>query len=327
MENDDNSGSGYGGAANRLVKLLADTAGLWIEPARIKRVAGAKAEESRILTDAEIERDLALSNARYRMEVLELRRQKNLEVIAKMIANLTNPQMTIDDQDLLVEFVESCKDTSDPTIQEIWARLLAGEMESKGSCSKRTLSMVKSLSREEGILIKAICRRICIVEEDDDTRIAFLPIMVNRLEHELGEDRPNSTTLFDDDAPARRMRDRRLLASGFLSDDDYKFTFSGEGYLDPARYQLSRYSAKKIEMGAKSLIADLHQPGLLFPSRRFQTPGPSLRTPSATLEIDAWRLSPEGEELFRALREEPDYELLGTLKKALTDGGLSITEA
>ena len=326
MDNDDISGSGYGGAANRLVKLFADAADLWIEPARIKRVADAKAEESRILTDAEIERELALSNARYRMEVLELRRQKNLEVIAKMVANLTSSQIAIDDQDLLVEFVESCKDTADPTLQEIWARLLAGEMESKGSCSKRTLRMVKSLSREEATLIKDSCRRICIVEEDDGTRIAFLPIVVSRLEHEIGEDRPNSTTLFDDDAPGRRARDRRLLASGFLSDDDYKFTFSGEGYLDPARYQLSRYSAKKIEMGTKSLIAALHQPGLLFPSRRFHAPEPSIRTPSAILEIDAWKLSPEGEELFRALREGPDYGLLEALKKALTDGGLSITE-
>ena len=166
MESQENSDAGYGGAVNKLVKLFANAAGLWIEPTKIRRVAAAKAEEIRILTEAEIQREEALSKASYRMEVMELRREKNLQAIANLLTNLKGPDFAIDDQDLLVEFVESCKDTSEPVLQDIWAKLLAGEMESKGSCSKRTLHMVKSLSREEALLIKNICRRVCVVEEE-----------------------------------------------------------------------------------------------------------------------------------------------------------------
>src|SRR5258708_6521960 len=125
MESNHDAVAGFGGAANKLAKVLAETAGIFIEPAKIRRVAEAKADENRILTAAEIEKEELLSNARYRIQVMELRRQKNLEAIASLLAAAKGPDFAIDDQDFLVEFVEASKDTADPTLQDIWAKLLA----------------------------------------------------------------------------------------------------------------------------------------------------------------------------------------------------------
>lgn len=325
MENDD-SGSGYAGAANKLIKLFADTASVWTEPARIRRVANARAEESRILTEAEIERERSLGDARHRMEILELRRQKNLEEIAKRVAEMRGIDFSIEDPDFLVDFVESCKDTSDPTIQEIWAKLLAGEMDTKGSCSKRTLRMVRTMSREEALLVRGVCRRICVVEEYDGSHVAFLPVAVNWLEHKIAEPGPTSHTLYADETPDRRQRDRRLLACGFLSNEDYKFRFTGDGRMTADQYHLSEFSAKRIVMRPWSIVADHKQSGLLFPPARSQAGGVGLGSPSSSIEVDAWRLTNEGEELYRALNEEPDSRVWEELKEALRYGGLSFSE-
>lgn len=325
MSDSENTANVAAKVVYELVKVLSQFSSALIEPGRIRRVAAANAEATKVLADAEIDRERRLSDARYRLEAVELQRQKNLEDIALFYAQNKGPRLANDDRDWVVGFVEACKDTSDPTLQDIWAKLLAGEMEAVGSCSKRTLQMVKSLSRGEAILIKEVCRRVCVVEESDGRKIAFVNVFVNRLEQDVGEDEPNSLTLYLDDTIGRQDRNDRLMSCGFLSYNDFKFYFNGEGRLDPAHFQLSSVSPKRISLGARALVADAHQPGLLFQSRKVQGPTPQIRTPAASIEFDAWRLSAEGEELFRALHEKPDFELLKALEDALSEGGLSVT--
>jgi len=328
MNNDDNGrvcASGTGGAANLLVGLLASASSGWLEPLKIRRTAAAKAEEMRVVTEAEIEREQTLADARYRMQAMELRRQKNLESIAAVfIRRSPAAHLALNDEDWLAEFVESCKDTADPTLQDVWARLLTGELESAGHCSKRTLRMVKSLSRDEALLIKEVCRRVCYQVESDGYQTAFLNVFVNRYEAELDEEMSKTIPLFKEEAPGWRRRNERLIACGFLSDDDFKFSIDGEGQLNPAQFYLSHLSPRKIALGAKALVFDPRQPGLLFESKKFLRKEPNIRTPAASIEFDAWKLTPEGAELYHALREEPDYDFLATLHAALVEGGVVV---
>lgn len=326
MDTPDSSSGTYAGAANKLIQLLSDTAAVWLEPAKIRRVAEAKADESRILTEAELARERSMSDARFRLQALELRRQKNLELIATLLAReAPTAQLKAGDEDWLVEFVESCKDTADPTLQDVWAKLLAGEMEATGSCSKRTLHKVKAFSRDEALLVKEVCRRVCIVVEADGHEAAFLNVVVNRAEMDFGVDDPKFIPLYIDGAPNRRERNERLIACGFLGGGDFKFHIHGEGPLVPEKFGLSASSPRKLRFGTKALAFDMHQPGLLFETKTIQRPVPSIRTPAASIEFDAWKLSPEGFELYRALREEPDYEFMQILHQALRDGGLAVS--
>lgn len=312
----------YATVTNNFIRFLSDTLGVWTGPAKIRRTASAEMEATQIRTAAEIERDEALSAAKHRLQILEMFRQKNLEAIAERVARLRGPNLQIGDEDWFVEFVESAKDTSEPTVQEIWAKLLAGEADSPGGCSKRTLHMVKSLSKSEASLINAVCSRVCAVKEPDGEEICFVNVFVERLEFEIGEDKPKRVPLFSDDFDGRVKRDAQLKACGFFSQDDYKFCFRGEGYVDQ-RYELSGTSARSISIGSRAVVANIAQPGLVFALRKFRTDVPSFRSSGAVIEFDAWRLSPEGTELFRALKIDPDYAVLNQLETALQKGGLS----
>jgi hypothetical protein len=314
----------YSEVANNFLKLLSNTLGVWTEPAKTLRNAKAEEEASRIKTAAEIERDAALGAAKHRMQILEIMRQKNLESIAALVAKQNKPNMKIEDQDWLIEFIESAKDTSDPTIQDIWAKLLTGEMDSPGSCSKRTLRMVKALSGTEAKLINETSRRVCVVHTDREEDVAFVNVFVKRVEKEHEDPKPRMIDVFEDDPPDRRKRDRILTDCGFLSDEDYKFTFQGEGSVSE-RYELSHFSARKISMGSKAIEASKNQPRLIFSLRKFRTDVPSFRESGATIEFDAWRLTPTGHELVRAINVSSDYEFLCKLRDALETGGLSTT--
>ena len=307
--------------ASELIKLLRDTSGIWTEPARIRRTAEAQADATKILTAAEIESDQLKSDARFRLETLEMLRQHNLNAIASKLALAPNQPLRIDDKDWLIEFVESAKDTSDPTIQEIWAKLLAGEMESPGNCSKRTLRMVKSLSRKEAELIRRISPTLCTVETGDGEFEVFSNAVIKRIEPRIESPEVDSVVLLDKTSPQYRRDSRKLIDCGFLSPDEtFRVTFSGEGRMEPNLFALSESSARRIIMKGKSLTASVIQGGLLR-----KMPGSGNRqtiTPAAYIEFDAWRLSPEGIELFRTLSEPHDFAILDEIKAALEKGGV-----
>ena len=317
----------YAAAANKLMTLLSDVSNIWVEPARIRRGADAQAEASKTLTKAEIETEQIKSDARYRMEVVEMRRQRNLSAITKALVLENGGRLEIEDKDWLADFVESAKDTGSPTIQEIWAKLLAGEVEEQGSYSKRTLHMVKSLSQSEAVLIKDACRKVCCLEEAGGRRVLFINVVVQRLEGDFAQNHPLRIMLFEENSEEVKKVNQKLMNCGFLGGDDFDFNVDGEGHLIPEKFELSQYSPRKITMGTKMLVMDPLQPGLLLEMPDETKETLRMRTPAASIAFSAWKLTPEGEELFWALNQEPDLGVLATLGDALTRGGLSVTEA
>lgn len=319
--------SDFGPAANKLTEVFAAAANLVIEPATIRRIARAKAEGTQIATDAEILRDEKLAVAKYRRETMDLYQEHNLcEIAHKVLQVQSSPQKTLNDPEWLANYIDACKNTSDSTLQELWAKLLAGELDAPGSCSKRTLQMAQGLSRTEALLIKDACSRVCLLATAEGDQIAFLNVIISRIESLVIGATVSDTkkhTLFQDSAPDFRKRNNHLTDCGFLSMEDWTFTFDGHGHLTPGEgpYTLTPSSPKKITLGETQIVPTDLQPGLLLEMRG----GRRLPAPGATIEFDAWRLTPEGTQLFQLLNEPFDQVTAPQIGSALIAGGLSIT--
>ena len=162
----------------KLIETIASAFGTVYAPRRIREEAKAEADAISILAHAEAhkaetqayaevstakaraEGDIKLQElairAQERLDLLELRRQRNIEAIAnKAVAQLPE---TVDeemvDEDWVIRFFNYAQDVGNEQMQELWARLLAGEVAQAGSFSLRTLQTVKMLRAQDANLFQ-----------------------------------------------------------------------------------------------------------------------------------------------------------------------------
>ena len=105
------------------------------------------------------ETPILLTRVRERFEYQEAKRQLNVEqVVAEAAKELQGEEVTTDpvDEDWVARFFESVRDVSSEQMQEIWARMLAGEVRRPGSFSLRCLETVRNLSKEEVVLFNRL---------------------------------------------------------------------------------------------------------------------------------------------------------------------------
>lgn len=138
-----------------------DKAGCGIfKPNQIRRVARAEADAKRIsaMGDADAT-DTIESRAIERHNAFESKRQANLEQIVSKAAQIEPGEISDEqvDPDWLIRFIDDAKDTSNEEMQELWARLLAGEVAKPGSFSKKTISIVKDLDTYSAQLFSKVC--------------------------------------------------------------------------------------------------------------------------------------------------------------------------
>ncbi len=88
-----------------------------------------------------------------------LRKQNNLEsIIKKSIAYCPNTSSsTKADQDWFSQFTLLAEDISNNTMQDLWAKILAGEIVQPGSFSLKSLSIFKSMSITDAKLLAKVC--------------------------------------------------------------------------------------------------------------------------------------------------------------------------
>ena len=95
----------------------------------------------------------------FRFVAEEARKQDNIEKITqKAIPQLeksSNPKNIEDDW--IVNFFDKCRIISDDEMQSLWARVLAGEANSPGRYSKRTVNFLNSLDKVDANLFTALC--------------------------------------------------------------------------------------------------------------------------------------------------------------------------
>lgn len=145
--------------ADTLVKKVSKGVGGIFAPFQIKRVAKAEAEAAITKAQAEIEITDLHRRAGYRFIEEEARHQKNMEdITAKAIPHLeqsANPDAMEDDW--IANFFDKCRIVSDDQMQRFWSRVLAGEGNTPGAFSKRTVNFLSDLDKTEAGLFTKFC--------------------------------------------------------------------------------------------------------------------------------------------------------------------------
>jgi hypothetical protein len=90
---------------------------------------------------------------------VEEKKQKNIEQITyKAMGDLketANPRDV--DNDWMANFFSKCDSISDVEMQSLWAKILAGEANTPGTFSKRTVNSISSLDKVEANLFTVLC--------------------------------------------------------------------------------------------------------------------------------------------------------------------------
>lgn len=138
------------------------------KPFQIKRIAKAESEASIIKAKSQIEITKLNRRAFIRFLNEEGKRQGNIENITeKAIIHLSgssNPQGMEDDW--ITNFFDKCRIVSDEEMQLLWAKVLAGEANSPGAYSKRTVNFLGSLDKSEAELFTTLCSFMWFYEDE-----------------------------------------------------------------------------------------------------------------------------------------------------------------
>jgi hypothetical protein len=157
--------------ANTLIEKISEAIGGVARPWQIRRVA--RADAAALAIQAEAEAKAELIRAKYKIEISEVERrgiermiveqgknQENIDSIAeKAIPHISiNAKPEVIEQDWFRYFFERGRIVSDADMQQIWANILAGEANSPGAFSKKTIDLVSTIDKYDAALFTKFCR-------------------------------------------------------------------------------------------------------------------------------------------------------------------------
>jgi hypothetical protein len=141
-----------------LIEKISDAVGGIAKPWQIVRVAKAEANAERIKAESRMLSDLEI-RAMNRFLTEEAKRQSNIEVIAQKALPLVGEQAKPEnvEDDWITNFFDKCRIVSDDQMQNLWSRILAGEANSPGAFSRKTVNLVADLGKGDAELFTALC--------------------------------------------------------------------------------------------------------------------------------------------------------------------------
>jgi hypothetical protein len=151
--------------ATVLIEKISGAVGVLYEPTRIKKKAKADAESEILMAKAKVKATQIEKRAAKRLILEETRKQNNMEaVVEKALPQLDKTADPSDvEDDWLAHFFEQSRLTSDKEMQELWARILAGEANRPGSYSKRTINLVSMLEKGDAELFGKLSNYVWVV--------------------------------------------------------------------------------------------------------------------------------------------------------------------
>ena len=170
-----------GGPANALLDAISDVTGADFDPRQSKSLAKDQAQAR--LINARVERKEGLIKTRNQIEETDMRRraeyrracedmqhQINMEgLVAKALPQLTQQARPHDIKpDWIADLFDRTRNVSDDDMQELWARILAGEANAPGTYSKRTVNALSDFDKFDADLFAKLCDFICVIEIDDE---------------------------------------------------------------------------------------------------------------------------------------------------------------
>ena len=177
--------------AKVLIEKLADAGYILYEPKHIVAVAKAEAEAAKIQAESEIEvekakAEVAKIRAESEIEITDRQRrgmhrwvaeqgqqQESIEnTVMKAVPQLNedaNPNAIEDDW--VIKFFDKCRLVTDDEMQDLYASILAGEANSAGSYSPKTLTTLADMNQKVLSLFNTFCS-LCLINLEDTN--AFL---------------------------------------------------------------------------------------------------------------------------------------------------------
>ena len=145
--------------ATVLIEKIAEATGGVFRPFQIRRVAQAEADAKKIETVANIEIADLERRALHRFLHEEAKKQVNIESITQkaLPAIGENAQPEKIEDDWITNFFDKCRLISDDQMQNLWAKVLAGEANNPGKFSKRTVNLLASLDKADAELFRNLC--------------------------------------------------------------------------------------------------------------------------------------------------------------------------
>ncbi|MBR3934996.1 MAG: DUF2806 domain-containing protein, partial [Oscillospiraceae bacterium] len=106
-----------------------------------------------------------------RLAYQEMLKQANIEKVAGKAYQLLESEEEVEnnpvDQDWTIRFFNCVEDVSNEKMQEIWAKILAGEVKKTGSFSMRTLETLKNISQKEAETFQKILPFVIMASDDN----------------------------------------------------------------------------------------------------------------------------------------------------------------
>jgi len=148
-----------GKPATVLIEKISEGVGGYFKPHQIKRVAKAEAEAELIMAQAKIDKGNLQQRAVNRFVVEEMNKQQNMENITEKAIPLLDESAQPQDieNDWIANFFDKSRIVSDEEMQSLWSKVLAGEANSPGSYSKRTVNFLGSLDKFDAHIFTSLC--------------------------------------------------------------------------------------------------------------------------------------------------------------------------
>ena len=118
-----------------------------------------------VTPDAEVRGMLEITreDITQRIEFQERKRIANVRSVLEDAADELGDKEVADhepDPDWTARYIDSVQDVSSEDLRKIWARILAGEVESPGRTSLRTLDTLKNMTKRDAEMFRDICNLI-----------------------------------------------------------------------------------------------------------------------------------------------------------------------
>lgn len=131
----------------------------------IQATAQAEARQILLSRDGSVSGVLDISGrVRQRIQFQERKRQENIESVVNEAAKQLGDKTVADDEpdhDWTARFFNHVQDVSSKDMQVLWARVLSGEVERRGSTSVRTLEILRNLDQSTAGLFGRLCS-VCV---------------------------------------------------------------------------------------------------------------------------------------------------------------------
>jgi len=219
-----------------------------------------------------------------RERISRVRKQQNLEaIVQKSLAYCPNATNTTKaDQDWFNRFTALAEDVSNNTMQDLWAKILAGEISQPGSFSLKSLTVFKSMSITDAKLLAKVCSLSVRDNTRKNTRIISGAYKT-----------PGLFSFFSKDAQIKvNLNQCGLSYTEILSLAENDLIFAQEA--ETSEYQKGEKITFNYNGKTLTLSANSHRCGLSF-----------------------YKFTPIGSELALLISDNPNKEFAALLKSSL----------